>query len=44
MGLWRYSLAVMIVVAAILDAVWWVPAHSHAPNQPPVPPTISRCR
>jgi hypothetical protein len=42
MGLpWRYSLAALIVLAAILDAVWWVPAHER--TRAPVPPRIWRC-
>jgi hypothetical protein len=45
MGLWRYSLAMMIVLAAILDVVWWVPAHQphrqRAHRQ--VQPSVSRC-
>jgi hypothetical protein len=35
-GLWRYSLAAMIVVAALLDVLWWVPAH----REPPAPGAV----
>jgi hypothetical protein len=39
----------MIVLAAILDAVWWVPAHQHQhrhrhPQAAQVQPAVSRCR
>jgi hypothetical protein len=45
MGLWRYSLAMMIVLAAILDVVWWVPQHeSRRAHHDQVQPNISRCR
>ena len=45
MGLWQYSLAMMIIVAAILDAVWWVPSHSQPQSpRPNVPTHVSRCR
>jgi hypothetical protein len=27
---WRYSLAALIVVAAVLDVIWWVPAQRAA--------------
>ena len=30
MGLWRYSMAALIVCAAMLDVIWWVPAHQGA--------------
>jgi hypothetical protein len=30
MGLWRYSMAALIVCAAMLDVIWWVPAHRDA--------------
>jgi len=53
MGLWRYSMALVIVLAAMLDVVWWVPAHdpSAARDEPamqqttrPVRATTPRCR
>jgi len=27
MGKWRYSMAALVVGAALLDVFWWVPAH-----------------
>ncbi|MCA9679829.1 MAG: hypothetical protein H6709_02625 [Kofleriaceae bacterium] len=50
--LWRYSMAAVIVAAALLDVVWWVPAHeAHRRLDAPratasevVQPHISRCR
>jgi len=46
MGLWRYSMAIVIVLAAMLDVVWWVPAHERAarPDGPAVQVTTPRCR
>ena len=41
-GLWRYSLAMMIVLAAILDAVWWVPSHE-SKREPAVQTSVSHC-
>jgi hypothetical protein len=32
MGLWRYSMAALIVCAAMLDVMWWVPAHQPSPR------------
>lgn len=32
MGLWRYSMAALIVCAAMLDVIWWVPAHRGTPD------------
>lgn len=29
--MWRYSMAALIVCAALLDVIWWVPAHQGAP-------------
>jgi hypothetical protein len=33
-GPWRYSLAVLIVLAAVLDVLWWVPAHQGGDGEP----------
>jgi F0F1-type ATP synthase membrane subunit b/b' len=30
MGLWRYSMAAVIVLAAVIDVAWWIPAQQHA--------------
>ena len=42
-GLWRYSLAALILGAAMLDALWWVPAHQREAREPAVRSEISRC-
>jgi hypothetical protein len=35
----------MIVLAALLDAVWWVPAHEqHQGPTPQVQTTVPRCK
>lgn len=39
---WQYSLAMVIVLAALLDSVWWVPAHQHGARRA-VPAAIARC-
>lgn len=47
MGLWRYSLAALIICAAMIDVVWWVPAQQaqqRARREPAVSAEISRCR
>ena len=41
--MWQYSLALVIVLAALLDSIWWVPAHEHGTRHA-VPAQISRCR
>ena len=30
--MWRYSMAALIVCAALLDVIWWVPAHQGTPD------------
>lgn len=30
--MWRYSMAALIICAAMLDIVWWVPAHRATPD------------
>jgi type II secretory pathway component PulM len=45
MGLWRYSIAVAIVFAAMLDVVWWVPMHQPTSRErDAVQATIPQCR
>ncbi len=49
MGVWRYSMAAIIVIAAVLDVVWWVPSHrSHdagaRASDAPVSAHTPRCR
>ncbi len=46
MGLWRYSLAALIVCAAMIDVLWWVPAQQaqqRARREPAISAEISRC-
>ncbi len=45
--MWRYSIALMSVLSALLDVVWWVPAHPARDGdaaRAPVPAEIARCR
>jgi hypothetical protein len=46
MGIWRFSMAALIVFAALLDIVWWVPAHqpSDRSASPQVQPELPQCR
>lgn len=47
MGLWRYSLAAMIVFAALLDVLWWVPMYSGVARQQrdeSIQATMPQCR
>lgn len=45
MGLWRYSLAAMIVLAAMLDVLWWVPMYSGAARErEAIQATTPQCR
>lgn len=47
MGLWRYSMAALIVIAALLDVLWWVPAQQARDpgvDDAPVSATLPRCR
>lgn len=49
LGLWRYSMAAVIVLAAMLDVVWWVPAHERAAQEraahaAAIQATTPRCR
>lgn len=44
--MWRYSLAALILGAAMFDALLWVPAHrgDRPTREPSVSAEISRCR
>jgi hypothetical protein len=33
----------MIVLAAVLDAVWWVPSHESKRERPQVQTSVSHC-
>lgn len=49
-GAWRYSFAALIVLAALLDVLWWVPAQQRArqardeAREAPVQLELSPCR
>ena len=42
--MWRYSMAVLIVCAAFLDVVWWVPAHQPRSDDAQVQTELPQCR
>ena len=52
MGPWRYSMALVIVLAALIDVMWWVPAAQRAQARDAearearaaIQATIPRCR
>jgi hypothetical protein len=42
--MWRYSMAALIVGAALLDVIWWVPAHQPTRQDPQVQTELPQCR
>lgn len=42
--MWRWSMAALIVCAAMLDVVWWVPAHRGTPDAAAVQTELPQCK
>ena len=42
--MWRYSMAALIVCAALLDVIWWVPAHQPTRQDAQVQAELPQCR